>query len=71
MLPVAAGMAVGLVGAWYATRLMGSLLAGVDPHEPRAYAAVVLALVFAALAANVLPALRAASVDPLEVLRTE
>jgi putative ABC transport system permease protein len=68
---VAIGLALGFAGAWYSTRLMGSLLAGVDPHGPRAYGAVVLVLAFAALAANLIPARRAASVDPLKVLRTD
>jgi predicted permease len=71
MMLVGIGLALGLAGAWYATRLMGSLLAGVSPHEPRAYAAVILVLVAAALAANWLPASRAASVDPLKALRSE
>lgn len=38
------GLALGLAGSWYATRLMGILLAGVSPHDPWAYAGVVLLL---------------------------
>jgi hypothetical protein len=40
------------------------LLAGVNPHSPSAFAAVSLVLVVAVLAANLLPAHRAATVDP-------
>jgi putative ABC transport system permease protein len=68
---VAAGLVLGLAAAWYFTRLMGALLAGVDPHETRPYAAVVVLLTSAALAANLLPARRAASVDPSTALRSE
>lgn len=68
---VGVGLSIGLAAAWNTMRLMGSLLAGVDPHEPAVYAAVVLMLVCVALAANVLPARRAASVDPVRALRWE
>jgi putative ABC transport system permease protein len=71
MLLVGIGLALGLAVAWYFTRLMGSLLAGLNPHEPRAYAAVILVLTSAALAANLLPARRAASVDPSKALRSD
>jgi putative ABC transport system permease protein len=70
MLLVAIGLTLGLGGAWYATKLLGSLLAGVDPHDPRVYAAVVLTLASAALAANLQPALRAAAVHPVKALRS-
>ncbi len=71
MVVVGVGLTLGLAGAWYATRLMGSILAGVNPHDLRVYASVMVVLATAALAANSLPARRAASVDPLEALRSE
>jgi len=71
MVLVASGVALGLVGAWYATRLMGTLLAGVSPHDPWAYMAVVATLGAAALVANFVPARRAALADPMVALRGE
>ncbi len=65
------GVAIGLIGAFAATRLLQSLLAGVSPHDPWAFAAVSIALVLAALAANLIPARRAANVDPVHALRFE
>ncbi len=66
-----AGMALGLAGAWYASRLLASLLFGVAPHEPLAYAAAAAVLLLAAVAAALLPALRAARIDPIQALRHE
>jgi putative ABC transport system permease protein len=71
MLLVAIGVAIGLIGAAFVTRLLQSLLAGVSPHDPWAFVAVSLVLGGAALAANLLPARRAASVDPVHALRFE
>lgn len=65
----AAGAAIGLPAAWFATGLISSLLAGVSTHDPEAYAAVVVILAAAALAATFIPARRAAAVDPLKALR--
>jgi predicted permease len=66
---VAAGGVIGLSGAWFATRLMGSLLAGVSPHNPEAYVVIVALLTAAALLATFFPARRAASVDPVKSLK--
>jgi predicted permease len=70
VLIVGIGLTLGLPVAYFATPLMGSLLAGVNPHEPYAYAAVILVLTSAALTGSCLPARRAASVDPLKALRS-
>ena len=67
----AAGAAIGLPAAWFSSLLVSSLLAGVDPHDPQAYVAVVALLAAAALAAAFVPARRAAAVDPLKALRFE
>lgn len=67
----AAGVGIGLIGALGATRLIGSLLVGVSPHDPWAFAAVSIGLAVVALAANWIPARRAARVDPMEALRLE
>ena len=71
MLLVGIGVAIGLGGALIATRLLETLLAGVSPRDPWAFTGVSLALGLAALAANLIPARRAASVDPMRALRFE
>jgi ABC-type lipoprotein release transport system permease subunit len=50
---------------------MSSLLFAVSPLDPLTYAAVAAVLVFAAVAASYLPAMRAASIDPVEALKAE
>jgi predicted permease len=65
------GMAAGLIGAVALTRLMASLLFGVAPTDPLTFSAIALILAGAALLATAIPALRAASLDPLIALRQE
>lgn len=71
MAPVAGGIALGVVGALVATRLLAFLLFGVEPTDPWTFGAVVLVLGTSALAATALPAWRASRVDPMAVLRNE
>ena len=68
---IAAGIVLGVVCALGLTRLLGSLLYGVGAGDPATFGAVVGLLVVVALAANYLPARRAARVDPLASLREE
>ena len=65
------GLVIGLAGAFAATRLVRSMMNGVSPFDPLAYAAVFALLIAAAAAASALPARRAARVDPLTALRWE
>jgi ABC-type antimicrobial peptide transport system permease subunit len=65
------GVAVGLVAAAGLTRLMSTLLYGITPLDPLTYAAVPVVLVIATVLASYLPARRAATVDPMEALRSE
>ncbi len=65
------GVAVGLVLAFTLTRLMSGLLFGVKPTDPITYGVVAAGLIAVALTASYLPARRAASVDPITVLRAE
>lgn len=64
-----AGLALGLVAAWWLKRLASSLLFGVDAGDPWTFAAVSLLLATVALAACYLPARRAAALDPVVALR--
>jgi hypothetical protein len=66
-----AGLAVGLVLAYATSRVVGTLLYGVKPHDPWTMAAVTLMLLTGGLAAAYVPARRAAGVDPMEALRSE
>ena len=65
----AAGIGAGVAAALVASRALASLLFGVSSTDPWTYAAVAAALTAVALAATVLPARRAASVDPGALLR--
>ncbi len=69
--PVLAGSVVGVVLAFGAGRWVGSLLYETKPADPLAIAASLALLIAAAALAAVLPARRAAQVDPVEVLRNE
>jgi len=66
-----AGLALGLVAALAAARLLTALLFGVTAADPETFALVLVALGSAALAASYLPARRAARIDPMEALRVE
>ena len=65
------GVAAGLGAALAFTRVLESLLFGVPARDPLAFAAVPAVLSAVALAAVLLPAIRAAGVDPAEALRSE
>ena len=65
------GLALGLVGAVTLARLMGGLLFRVSPTDPPTLGAGILVLSVVALVAALLPALRAARLDPAVALRAE
>jgi predicted permease len=65
------GLALGLLGAAAAARLLGSQLHGVGAGDPLSYVAAVAVLCLAAGLASWLPARRAARVDPMLALRSE
>jgi putative ABC transport system permease protein len=67
----AIGLGLGLVGAYFIGKAMQSSLYGVSAMDYRSFAVVGVVLMVAALAACGLPALRAASTEPMKVLRTE
>jgi putative ABC transport system permease protein len=68
-LMVALGLAIGGAGAWYLSAAAGTFLFRLEATDPRAFAAAVVTLAAAALAASAIPARRAASVDPITALR--
>jgi putative ABC transport system permease protein len=68
---VALGVGLGTATAWFLARFIGSLLYGVNSNDPTTLAVVSVFLLFAALAAILVPARRAMRVDPLEALRHE
>src|SRR5262249_61652568 len=65
------GIVIGIAAAAALTRLMSALLFGVGPHDPATFAAVAAALFAIALAAALVPAWRAARIDPAVALRRE
>jgi len=65
------GVALGLFGALWLTRLMQQLLFEVTPNDPLTYIGVAVVLGLAALVACYVPARRAARVDPIIALRAE
>jgi putative ABC transport system permease protein len=67
----AVGMGLGLVGAYFVGRAMQSMLFGVKPLDVTAFLAVGFVLIASALVACYLPARRAASIHPMQVLRMD
>jgi predicted permease len=67
----AAGVALGLLGALGLTKLIAGQLYGVAPTDPVTFATTAALLVLVAVVASLLPAGRAAKVDPMVALRAE
>jgi ABC-type antimicrobial peptide transport system permease subunit len=65
------GCGVGAVAAIFATRLLRSMLFEVDPLDPSVIVLAALSIFALALAASLVPAQRAASVEPVQALRSE
>lgn len=66
-----AGVAVGALSSIFATRLIVGALFKVAPLDPFVFASVTLVLVFVSAAAALVPALRAANLDPMRTLREQ
>jgi putative ABC transport system permease protein len=68
---IVAGAALGALAALWLGRFLSGLVFGVGTADPATFAGVALLLVMTALLASVVPALRAAHLDPASVLRSE
>jgi len=65
------GLVIGFPFVWYAGKLISNQLFGVRNFELTVFLVAVVALAGSALLATIMPAIRAASTDPLKALRTE
>ena len=65
------GLAIGLPLAWFASKLMESMLYQTSVHDPVSLIFAGVGVVVVAVAAGLIPARRAASVEPMNALRTE
>jgi putative ABC transport system permease protein len=66
---VALGMGLGLAGSWLTAHFMESMLFGIGPMDLVSFASASLILGIACFIASLIPALRAAALDPALVLR--
>ena len=71
LIPVLIGAAAGVVLSFAFARVVGSLLFEVSPHNPGIVIAAICVLAAVGAAACLLPARRAAAVDPMQALRAE
>jgi putative ABC transport system permease protein len=65
------GVALGVAVSALLTRFLGSLLYGVKPLDPVTFVCVALVLLAVSAIASVIPASRAASLDPMKTLRDQ
>jgi putative ABC transport system permease protein len=65
------GVALGLAGSVFATRLISSLLFGIEPTDPVTFSGVAGLMLAVALLASYVPSRRALRVDPLTALRSD
>jgi putative ABC transport system permease protein len=69
--PIIAGLILGGVIAFVASRWIMDMLYETSPHDPAVYGAAALVLALAAMVASIVPARRSSSVDPAQAIRTE
>ncbi|MGH7533116.1 MAG: hypothetical protein ACREL4_07485, partial [Gemmatimonadales bacterium] len=64
-------LAAGLGGAWALMRIANSLIYGVTVHDPVTFVLAPVLLLIPVVMATLIPARRAARVDPAEVMRAD
>ncbi|HVH88788.1 MAG TPA: FtsX-like permease family protein, partial [Terriglobales bacterium] len=67
----AIGLAIGIIAALMLTRLMTTMLVGIEPTDPLTFVSMMLLFLAVATASSWIPASRAAGVDPNKALREE
>jgi ABC-type antimicrobial peptide transport system permease subunit len=67
----AIGLAIGLPAAWATSRLVKSLLYGIEVDDPSSIAAAIMTMAIAVIVAGYAPARRASRIDPAIALRSE
>ena len=65
------GLGIGLVGAFFVSRLLRGMLFGVSPTDPLTFVGVSFVLLLVSMLACLIPARRATRVDPIIALRAE
>jgi putative ABC transport system permease protein len=65
------GIVAGLLISFGVTRVLSDLLYGIKPSDPLTFFSVAVSLVAVAVVACLIPASRAASIEPMQALRTE
>jgi len=68
---VMTGIAAGAIGALLATRVLQTLLFGVSSRDPMIYGMTMAGIIVIGVLANLLPARRAARIDPIRALRLQ
>jgi putative ABC transport system permease protein len=71
MKPALLGLALGVAGALALGRVVASFIYGIAPYDPLTFAAVAALLATVALLASIIPAFRAARIEPTRALREE
>ncbi len=71
MVPTLAGIGIGVLGAFWLTQFMASMLVGIPPNDPITFAGIAVLFAGVAMLASYVPARRATRVDPLVALRDE
>jgi predicted permease len=65
------GLGLGLLAASFVTSLLAGMLYGLDPQDPTSFAGSIVVFAAVAVVASLVPARRAASVNPVDALRAE
>ncbi len=65
------GLTIGVLGAWWATKLVENLLYGLSRTDPSSFAAAAAVLLGTALVACIVPTRRATAIDPSIAMRAE